>query len=140
MAYAVDREVMLEKVYFGNGEVATGPISRALGWAYNPGELRYTRDVTKANKLLDEAGYPRDTSGVRFPLSIVYDTAFAKLAEVLRDQFGAVGIELQLKLMERNAWIDSVYKHWEFDLTWSSKSIMTYGDDAWWVKGKPLEQ
>jgi ABC-type transport system substrate-binding protein len=23
----------LEKVYFGHGEVATGPISRALGWA-----------------------------------------------------------------------------------------------------------
>ena len=24
--------------------------------------------------------------------------------------------------------------------SWSSKSIMTYGDDAWWSKGKPREQ
>jgi peptide/nickel transport system substrate-binding protein len=235
MAYAIDREVMLDTVYFDTGEVATGPISRALDWAYNPGEPRYTRDVAKANTLLDEAGYPRGTSGVRFPLSIVYDTAFAKLAEVLRDQFGEVGIDLQLKLMERNAWIDAVYKRWEFDLafthfengpdpdigvkrvyvssnvvpipfsnaagyqnprvdelfdlaakeldratrarayfeiqdillrespylwliesghlsgvafraefhglhSWSSKSIMTYGDDAWWGKGKPGEK
>jgi peptide/nickel transport system substrate-binding protein len=66
--------------------------------------------------LLDEAGYPRSPSGIRFPLSIQYDASFAKLAEVLRDQLGEVGIDLQLRLMERNAWIDAVYKRWEFDL------------------------
>jgi ABC-type transport system substrate-binding protein len=189
------------------------------------------RDLGRANKLLDEAGHPRSPSGIRFPLSILYDASFAKLAEVLRDQLSEVGIDLQLRLMERNAWIDAVYKGWDFDLafthfengadpdigvkrvyvssnivpvpfsnaagyqnphvdqlfdrgareldrvartqayfeiqdilvrdspylwlveagrlwgvafrsefrglhSWSSKSIMTYGDDAWWSKGK----
>jgi peptide/nickel transport system substrate-binding protein len=226
---------MLDKVYFGDAEVATGPISRALGWAYNPEMPRYERDLAQANKLLDEAGYRRGASGMRFALSLMYDTAFAKLAEVLRDQLGEAGIELRLRLMERNAWIDAVYKRWDFDLafthfengpdpdigvkrvyvssnilpipfsnaagyqnprvdelfdlaartldrptrarayfeiqeilarespyiwlveaghlsgvafrtefrglhSWSSKSIMTYGDDAWWSKGKPGEQ
>jgi peptide/nickel transport system substrate-binding protein len=232
MAYAIDRRVILDKAYFGKGEVATGPISRALGWAYNATVSRYDRDLTKANRLLDEAGYPRGSSDVRFTLSVVYDTAFAKVAEVLRDQLREVGIDLQLRLMERNAWIDAVYKRWDFDLafthfengsdpdigvkrvyvssnivpvpfsnaagyqnprvdhlfdlaareldrakrarayfeiqeilvrespyfwlieaghlsgvafrsefkglhSWSSKSIITYGDDAWWSKGKP---
>jgi peptide/nickel transport system substrate-binding protein len=231
MAYAIDRGVILDRVYFGNGEVATGLISRALGWAYNPEVPRYDRDLGRANKLLDEAGHPRSPSGIRFPLSILYDASFAKLAEVLRDQLSEVGIDLQLRLMERNAWIDAVYKRWDFDLafthfengadpdigvkrvyvssnivpvpfsnaagyqnphvdqlfdrgareldrvartqayfeiqdilvrdspylwlveagrlwgvafrsefrglhSWSSKSIMTYGDDAWWSKGK----
>jgi peptide/nickel transport system substrate-binding protein len=235
MAHAIDRQAMLDKVYFGDAEVATGPISRALGWAYNPEMPRYERDLAQANKLLDEAGYRRGATGVRFALSIMYDTAFAKLAEVLRDQLGEVGIELQPRLMERNAWIDAVYKRWDFDLafthfengpdpdigvkrvyvssnilpipfsnaagyqnpridelfdlaartlerptrarayfeiqeilvrespyiwlveaghlsgvafrtefrglhSWSSKSIMTYGDDAWWSQGKPRVQ
>ena len=77
---------------------------------------RYERDVAGANQLLDEAGLPRGPSGVRFPLTVLYDTSFAKLAEVLRDQLAAVGIDLQLRLMERNAWIDAVYKRWDFDL------------------------
>jgi peptide/nickel transport system substrate-binding protein len=235
MAHALDRQAILEKVYFGHGEVATSPISRPLGWAYNPEVPRYEWDVAKANQLLDEAGFPRGPSGMRFPLTLLYDTSFAKLAEVLRDQVAAVGIELQLRLMERNAWIDAVYKHWDFDLafthfengpdpdigvkrvyvssniipipfsnaagyhnprvdelfdlaareldraararayfeiqeillrespyiwlieaghlsgvafhsefqglhSWSSKSIMTYGDDAWWSKGKPQQK
>jgi peptide/nickel transport system substrate-binding protein len=235
MAHALDRREILEKVYFGHGEVATGPISRALGWAYNPEVPRYERDVARANQLLDEAGFPRGPSGVRFPLTVLYDTSFARLAEVLRDQVAAVGIELQLQLMERNAWIDAVYKRWDFDLafthfengpdpdigvkrvyvssniapipfsnaagyhnprvdelfdvaareldraararayfeiqeillrespyiwliesghlsgvafrsefqglhSWSSKSIMTYGADAWWSKGKPRQK
>jgi peptide/nickel transport system substrate-binding protein len=119
IAYAIDREVILDKVYFGNGVIATGPISRAIGWAYNPAAPRYERDLSKANRLLDEVGYPRSPSGIRFPLSIHYDASFAKLAEVLRDQLGAVGIDLQLRLMERNAWIDAVYKRWEFDLAFT---------------------
>jgi peptide/nickel transport system substrate-binding protein len=90
MAYAIDRRVILDKVYFGNGEVATGPVSRAIGWAYNPEVPRYDRDLGRANRLLDEAGYPRRPSGIRFPLSILYDASFAKLAEVLRDQLGEV--------------------------------------------------
>jgi peptide/nickel transport system substrate-binding protein len=31
MAYAIDRRVIVDRVYFGTGEIATGPISRARG-------------------------------------------------------------------------------------------------------------
>jgi peptide/nickel transport system substrate-binding protein len=70
IAHAIDRGVILDKVYFGHGVIATGPISRAIGWAYNPEVPRYERDLPRANGLLDEAGYPRSPSGIRFPLSI----------------------------------------------------------------------
>jgi peptide/nickel transport system substrate-binding protein len=82
IAYAIDRGVILDKVYFGNGLIATGPISWAVGWAYNPELPRYERDLSQANRLLDEAGYPRGPWGMHFPLSIQYDASFAKLAEV----------------------------------------------------------
>jgi peptide/nickel transport system substrate-binding protein len=119
IAHAIDRRVIVDKIYFGHGDTATGPISRAIGWGYNPDVRRYERDLSTANRLLDEAGYPRSPSGIRFALSVQYDTSFAKLAEVLRDQLGEVGIDLQLRLMERNIWIDAVYKRWEFDLAFT---------------------
>jgi peptide/nickel transport system substrate-binding protein len=99
--------------------VAIGPISRALGWAYNPEVPRFEWDVAQANHLLDEAGFRRGPSGMRFHLTIMYGTAFVKLVKVLRDQLAAVVIDLQLRLMERNAWIDAVYKHWDFDLAFT---------------------
>lgn len=116
MTHAIDRRLILDTVHFGHGEVATGPISRALAWAYNPEGPRYDWDPARANRLLDEAGYPRAPSGTRVALSILYDTAFAKLAEVRRDQLSAVGIDLRLQLTECNAWIDAVYTRWDFDL------------------------
>jgi peptide/nickel transport system substrate-binding protein len=94
LACAIDRQAILEKVYFGHGEVATGPISRALGWADNPEVKRDECELATANRLLDEAGYPRDTSGRRLSHAMVYDTTFAKLGEVLRDHLGEVGIDL----------------------------------------------
>src|SRR5262249_55549925 len=75
IAHAVGRQVILEKASHGVGKLATGPIASATGWAYNPNVLRYPRDVARANRLLDEAGYRRGGDGTRFKLTLVSDAA-----------------------------------------------------------------
>ncbi len=120
IAYAIDKEYIVDKVFFGQNIAATGPISRLLSWAYNPNIQKYQRDVTLANRLLDEAGYQRAGDGTRFRLKIVYSSGWAKVVEALRDQLNEVGIVLDMDLLEFSAMVDKIYIKKDFDLGFSS--------------------
>ncbi|MBA3441689.1 MAG: ABC transporter substrate-binding protein [Pyrinomonadaceae bacterium] len=120
MAHAIDKNYIVEKIMFGRGTVATGPVSHLLKWAYNPNVVKYERDLMLANQILDEAGYERGTDGVRFRLKVVYASSYAKVIEALRDQFREVGIALDLHQMEFSAMVDAVYIKKDFDLGFSS--------------------
>ncbi|MEJ7848246.1 MAG: ABC transporter substrate-binding protein [Pyrinomonadaceae bacterium] len=120
MAYAIDKNYIVDKVAFGRGTIATGPISSALKWAHNSNVAKYERNLPLANQMLDEAGHPRDADGVRFRLKYVYAQSYAKIVEVLRDQLREVGIELDLQLLEFNSAVDAVYIKKDFDLAFAS--------------------
>lgn len=120
MAYTIDKNYIVEKVVFGRGKTATGPISSALKWAHNPDVPRYERNLPLANQMFDEAGYKRDASGVRFRLKYVYAQSYAKVVEVLRDQLREVGIELELQIVEFSSAVDAVYIKKDFDLGFAS--------------------
>jgi len=120
MAHAIDKNFLVDKVLFGMGMPATGPVSRMLAWAYNPNVEKYETNVELSNQLLDQAGYKRGADGVRFHLRFVHASSYAKVAEALRDQMREVGIELDLQLMEFSAAVDEVYIKKDFDLAFAS--------------------
>lgn len=120
MAYAIDKNYIVEKIAFGKGTVATGPISSQLKWAHNPNVSKYERDLARAEQLLDDAGYERGADGIRFHLKYVYASSYAKVAEVLRDQLRDAGIAVDLEQMEFNAAVDRVYLKKDFDLGFAS--------------------
>ncbi len=120
MAHAIDKDFLVDKLLFGMGAHATGPVSRLLGWAYNPNVERYEKNVALANQRLDEAGYARGADGVRFRLKFVHASSYAKVAEAVRDQLGEVGIAVDLKMMEFSAAVDAVYIKKDFDLGFAS--------------------
>ena len=57
-------------------------------------------DESKANKLLDEAGYPRKADGMRFSVSIDWypgePDSMDTLAEYLKPQLKKIGIDVKL--------------------------------------------
>jgi peptide/nickel transport system substrate-binding protein len=120
MAHAIDRNYIVDKIAFGMGIAATGPISTALKWAYNPNVVKYERNIPLANQMLDEAGYKPDGDGVRFRLKYVYAASYAKVVEALRDQLRDVGIAIDLEQMEFNAAVERIYIKKDFDLGISS--------------------
>jgi len=120
MAHAIDKDFLVDKLLFGMGMPATGPVSRMLGWAYNPEVEKYGKDIALANRLLDEAGHARGADGMRFRLKFVHASSYAKVAEALRDQMREVGIALDLQLMEFAAAVDAVYIKKDFDLGFAS--------------------
>ncbi len=120
IAHTIDRNFIVERVLFGEGVPAFSPVSRKLEWAYNPNATKYERDLQLAERLLDEAGYKRQTDGTRFHLQLLYAGGSAKVAEVLREQLGEIGIAVDLQLLEFSAMVEAVYIRKDFDLAFSS--------------------
>jgi len=95
IAMGIDRQRIVDNFYPPLSEVASHftPCSIPNGCA---GDSWYDFDVDAANALLDEAGFPKDDSGVRFTTSIFYRDVFRGYLP----EPGNVAVEIQTQLME----------------------------------------
>jgi len=122
IAYATDKEEILKKAFYGQGRIAESfinPDNPLSSWAYNPGIPVYEYKPEKANTLLDEAGFPRKSNGIRFSIrqyTSASDPEAGKTNEILREQWRKVGIDLKVVPLEGTAFAQLVYKKWDFDL------------------------
>ncbi|MBE7732830.1 ABC transporter substrate-binding protein [Devosia faecipullorum] len=117
LAYAMDKNLIAERADYSVGKPATGPIA-STSWAYEADVEAYAHDLEKAAALLDEAGYPVKADGTRFSIRVIADGAVEfhrKAAEILKEQFAQVGVNLELELLERNVMLDHVYIKRDFD-------------------------
>jgi peptide/nickel transport system substrate-binding protein len=94
---------------------------------------RYSYDPKKAASLLDQAGFKRGADGKRFSLRITYATGgegggLQSAAEIMRENFRAVGVDLNLDPKDYTVWMESAFLKWDFDL--SMGSIPTGPDPA----------
>ena len=125
MAYAINKQEILDKSLFGIGKIANSPIPSSFKWAYNPNVTKYEFSLSMANRLLDEAGYPEGPDGVRFKTSIMYDQALpelAKTSEIIRLQLQAVGIDVTLRPTD-GATYQAAMGRWEYDMVpWRAAS------------------
>ncbi|HXG90463.1 MAG TPA: ABC transporter substrate-binding protein [Vicinamibacterales bacterium] len=115
-AHAIDRRFIAERVYFGQGQPATGPISHLLAWAYTPDVRQYPHDVAVAGGFLDAAGYRPKGNGERFAITFTHASNHQRLAQVLREQLKAVGIRLDLQTLDFNAQVEQIFVKKAFDL------------------------
>lgn len=114
-AYAVDRQQILEQVIFNQGRVAVAPISSKIAWAHLDDGPDYPYDPERARELLDEAGYPAGDDGTRFTIDFVHFPSFSKYGEVMREQLAEVGIDFELRPLERDAAIEAIFTERDFD-------------------------
>jgi peptide/nickel transport system substrate-binding protein len=124
-AHAIDREQLLDQVLFGNGAVATGPISSQLAFAYTDDVTHHALDPAEAEHLLDEAGFPRGPDGVRLEVTFLHFPAFAKFGELMRQQLAQIGVDLQLVALDRAAFITRVFEQRDFDT-----NVISYCNNA----------
>ena len=116
IAYAVDRKFINEALHSGLSKPALGPIAMGNPLA-DQNAKRYDLDLDKANKMLDEAGYPRKEGGIRFKVTL--DTLLSQrgVAEYLKPQLKKVGIDVNLRIPpDFPTWANWVKSH-EFDIT-----------------------
>jgi peptide/nickel transport system substrate-binding protein len=119
IAHAIDKQFLVEKGLRGVGTIVDSIIPPGIPWAYNAKAPKYPFDVKKANALLDEAGQPRGSSGMRFSLRLSYEAGndnSERPAEILREQLKAVGIDVKLERLERSVMLNKVFQKYDYDL------------------------
>ena len=116
---AIDRQRMVKQILFDEGGPARGPIVSTL-WAFDKTLPAFEYNAQKANDALDKAGLKKGADGSRIKLTAVVPTTQSKLMEVLKENFSAVGVELELKLLEVNEANQTVFVKRDFDLGFAS--------------------
>jgi peptide/nickel transport system substrate-binding protein len=129
ISYAIDRDFISQKLQRGRSQPAWGPVHPASPF-YSKTLDPYKLDLARANKLLDEAGYPKKADGTRFALRLDFlpgapDTS-QLVAEYLRPQLAKVGIQAQLRPSpDFPTWSQRIAS-WDFDMT--TDSVFNWGD------------
>lgn len=135
VSYAINRKFAIDNIWFGFGKPATGPISSnfAASGIYTPDVLNYNvpNGAEVANKLLDEAGFPRKADGTRF--EIVHDITpygeeWQRFGEFVQQALAEIGVKASLRYQDVPSWLKRVYTDYDFQL--SSNWIQTLADPA----------
>jgi peptide/nickel transport system substrate-binding protein len=130
MLLAIDRQAMIDALLDGYGAVASGPVAPMLGALYSSDVRTYSYDPEAAATLLDEAGWRVGPDGVRqkngeklafyMPTGQFGDLVPATL--LVQQYWQDIGIDVDVQVMEWNAYIQDVVvrRNYELTLAWWS--------------------
>ncbi len=105
LSYALDRDAIFNKIYFGIGDRTPGDQLVSTGWG-DPHIPRYPHDPAKANAMLDRAGWKRGPDGIRTKggqrlAFVMRSIAGQKPAEALeveaQSDWQKIGVDLTIK-------------------------------------------
>ena len=126
LAHAIDRKFIRENVEGGvTSSEQLGPVSPASP-LYNKGLKDYALDPALANKLLDEAGFARGGDGNRFTVEVAwpsFNVAAGKVADIIKQNLAAVGVNVKLFSADRAAMIQRCYVGGQFDVAIEAHAI-----------------
>jgi peptide/nickel transport system substrate-binding protein len=124
IAYAMDRQFIIDNIWFGYGNPATGPMSSNFApsglYTANVKSYQVPNGVEIANKLLDEAGYKKNADGVRFELmhdSLPYGQEWTRFGEYTQQALGKIGIKVTIRQEDVPRWLKRTYTDHDFDTT-----------------------
>ena len=102
--YAIDKSAIYNVVYQGTGTIAEAPMSPVV-WAYNDELPQYEYNIEKAKELLAEAGYP---DGFKMTMTTDESQQRQDTAEMVQSQLAEIGIEVEIRPLERTTYIGEV--------------------------------
>ncbi|MGD9970813.1 MAG: peptide-binding protein [Sulfuricurvum sp.] len=121
LSLAVDRKALIDLLFLNHGKVCTGPFLPGSK-GFNTAVSAPTADLVRAKALLKEAGYDE-----RHPLSFEIATSNSNAirpyaAEILQQQLAKVGVKVTLRIIEWQAFLNTVVFPRKFEtvlLGWS---------------------
>lgn len=120
IAHAIDVPFFIENFLYGQGKPATGIIpSTSTNFYPADSKQPYPFDRKKAEALLDEAGYRRQSNGERFTLKlvqIVNGEDVPLFATFIQQSLAEVGIKVAIANYDYAGALAAVYKEHNFDI------------------------
>lgn len=113
LTHAIDKEEIIKGVLLGYGTPCTGPFPPE-SWAFNADVKDPEYNPEKALALLKEAGWERDADGIlrkdgeAFNFTVLTNQGNdqrLKAAQIIRERLKAVGITMEIKVLEWQAFL-----------------------------------
>lgn len=119
LAHAIDKDFLVDVVFLGYATAATGPVPPTDPLFYDADVPTYDFDPDMAERMLDDAGYPRGDDGTRFSLRLRpapwFDQTRAT-GDYVRQALEKVGIAVAIVTADPGGHIAAVYTDHDFDL------------------------
>lgn len=97
--YAVDKQAIIDNLFFGHAVPLSGQVLRAPQLGFNPDVKDYAYDPAKAKALLAEAGYPEGfTISFKFPSGRYAQDR--EVSEAIAGMLGEVGVKTDMVVLE----------------------------------------
>ena len=119
---AIDRQYMIDTIFFGYGNPATSALSSnfaATGLHAKMPNYPASGDIAAANKMLDDAGYKKDSDGVRMKAMfdlIPYGEDWKRGGQYIQQVLGEIGIDVELRYEDVPTWLKRVYHNYDFEM------------------------
>ncbi len=117
LAYAIDRQSIIDGILLGLGRPCTGPYSD-VSWAYNPSVKKYDYNPKLARQMLVEAGWKNlnkngilEKDGKPFRFTIMTNQGNnerIRTAEIIQQNLKVVGIAVDIRVMEWQAFLEQI--------------------------------
>jgi peptide/nickel transport system substrate-binding protein len=147
IAYALDVQVLIDGVRAGEAIPLAANVLPTISWAYNTDLTPRKPDLERARALLEEAGWALDGTGkarVRdeqaLHLTLYTNAGNAireAMAELIQAQLAEVGIAIEVRAVEWQAFLDVLYGQ-SFDLalvSWSNLGSQPHDGALWTARG-----
>ena len=118
--YAIDKQKVIDIALDGNAEISTGLWNKdTIGYSGNV--VTYSYDVNKAKEAIAQSSYKGETLTFK-----VRDEQYKKIALLIQEDLSAIGVNIEVEMVENNTWIDDMKKG-NYDMSYI---IMTLDPDA----------
>lgn len=97
--YAIDKQAIIESLFFGNAVPLHGQVLREPQLGFNPDVKDYPYDPEKARELLAEAGYP-DGFEITFKFPSGRYAQDREVSEAIAGMLGEVGVKTNMVVLE----------------------------------------
>ena len=120
VAWAIDRNAILQLAYSGIGEVAHEEVASGNPWHSGLTPYEGAPDVEKSKQLLAESGF--DTNQAITYLGLPQYPELLRTGEILKDNLAAIGLNMEIEQQEVTVWGQNFFAH-NYEITsgyWSS--------------------
>jgi peptide/nickel transport system substrate-binding protein len=126
ISHAIDRQAIVRTILFGHGVATFGPFPTAYKW-YEKGVEQFNQfDVSKANSLLDAAGWTKGSDGIRqkngnklaFKISNFSEATRNRVGDAVVGMLHNVGINATMNNQEAGAFFTGLTSADAFFFQW----------------------
>ena len=116
LAYAVNQQAVMDMISEGKGVEIGSSMFPAFGKYYDASLADvYNTNIEEAKKLLKEAGYE---DGLSFTMTVPSNyKQHVDTAQVLAEQFKAIGVDAKIQLIDWDSWVSDVYVGGNYEST-----------------------